>query len=71
MSTKFKVTPNQFILERGTTVVVHGLVSSTNLNGSIGIIRSFDKEKLRYAVSVGKKKTDVSIKPVNLNIAFA
>ena len=61
--------PNQFILETGTTVVVHGLVSSTDLNGSIGRICSFDKEKRRYAVSVGKKKT-VSIKPINLNTVF-
>ena len=71
VSTKFKVTPNQFILETGTMVVVHGLVSSTDLNGSIGIIRSFDKEKSRYAVSMETKKTHVSIKPINLNIAFA
>ena len=70
VSTKFKVTPNQFILETGTTVVVHGLVSSTDLNGSIGRICSFDKEKRRYAVSVEIKKTSVSIKPINLNIVF-
>ena len=69
MSTKFKVTQHQFILEAGTTVVVHGLVSSADLNGSIGIIHSFDKEKRQYAVSVGKKKI-VSIKPINLNIVF-
>ena len=71
VSSKFKVTHNQCILETGTTVVVHGLVSSTDLNGSIGIIRLFDKEKQRYAVSVGKKKTTVSIKPINLNVVFA
>ena len=71
VSTKFKVTQNQFILEPGTTVVVHGLVSSADLNSSIGIIRSFDKEKRRYAVSVGKKKTAVSIKPINLNVVFS
>ena len=70
VSTKFKVAPNQFILETGTTVVVHGLVSSTDLNGSIGRICSFDKEKRRYAVSVEIKKTSVSIKPINLNIVF-
>ena len=70
MSTKFKVTQNQFILEAGTSVVVHGLVSSTDLNGSIGFICLFDKEKRRYAVSVGKKKAAVSIKPINLNIVF-
>ena len=70
MSTKFKVTHNQFILETGTKVVVHGLVSSVDLNGSIGIICSFDKEKRRYAVSVETKKTAVSIKPINLNIVF-
>ena len=70
VSTKFKVTQNQFILEAGTTVVVHGLVSSKDLNGSIGIICLFDKEKHRYAVSVGKKKTTVSIKPINLNVVF-
>ena len=68
--TKFKVAQTQFILEAGTTVVVHGLVSSTDLNGSIGIICLFDKEKGRYAVSVGKKKTTVSIKPINLNVVF-
>ena len=70
VSTKFKVTQNQLILEMGTKVEVHGLVSSTDLNGSIGIIRSFDKEKRRYAVSVRKKKTPVSIKPINLNVVF-
>merc|ERR1711865_398171 len=70
VSTKFRVAQDQFILERGTTVVVHGLVSSTDLNGSIGIIRSFDKEKRRYGVSMEKKKTAMSIKPTNLNIAF-
>ena len=70
VSTKFKVTQNQFILEAGTTVVVHGLVSSKDLNGSIGIICLFDKEKHRYAVSVGKKNTTVSIKPINLNVVF-
>ena len=70
VSTKFKVTQNQFILEAGTSVVVHGLVSSADLNGSIGFICSFDKEKRRYAVSVGKKKAAVSIKPINLNVDF-
>ena len=70
VSSKFKVTPNQFILETGTTIMVHGLVSSTDLNGSIGFICSFDKEKRRYAVSVGKKKTAVSIRPINLNVDF-
>ena len=70
VSTKFKVTRNQFILEAGTAVVVHGLVSSADLNGSIGFICSFDEEKHRYAVSVGKKKTAVSIKPINLNVDF-
>ena len=29
--TKFKVAQTQFILEEGTTVVVHGLVSSTDM----------------------------------------
>ena len=71
VSTKFKVAPNQFILGTGTMVVVHGLVSSTDLNGSNGIIRSFDIEKRRYGVSVGKKKSAVSIKPMNLNIVFS
>ena len=70
VSTKFKVTPNQFILEAGTMVVVHGVVSSKDLNDSIGIIRSFDKKKIRYAVSVRTKKTAVSIKPVNLSVVF-
>ena len=70
VSSKVKVAQNQFILEKGTTIMVHGLVSSTNLNGSIGIIRSFHKEKCRYAISVGKKKTAVSIKPSNLNVVF-
>ena len=70
VSTKSKVTRNQFILEAGTTVVVHGLVSSKDLNGSIGIICLFDKEEHRYAVSVGKKKTAGSIKPINLNVVF-
>ena len=51
--------------------MVHGLVSSIDLNGSSGIIRLFDKEKRQYAVSVGKKKTAVSIKPINLNVVFA
>ena len=64
VSSKFKVTKNQFILETGTKVVEHGL------NGSIGIIRSFDKQKRQYAVSVEKKKTAVSIKPINLNVVF-
>ena len=71
VSSKFKVTPNQFILETGTTIMVHGLVSSTDLNGNIGTIRSFDKEKRRYAVSVGKKKNAVTIKPINLHVVFA
>ena len=70
VSSKFKVTQNQFILETGTTVVVHGVVSSVDLNGSTGIIRSFDKEKRRYAVRVGNKKSTVSIKPINLNVVF-
>ena len=70
MSTKFKVAHNQFILETGTAVVVHGLVSSTDLNGSVGFICAFDEEKHRYAVSVGKKETAVSIKPINLNVDF-
>ena len=70
VSTKFKVAQNQFILEMGTTVVVHGLVSSTDLNGSIGIICSFDKEKCRYGVSMEKKKTAVLIKPINLDVVF-
>ena len=67
MSTKFKVTHNQFILETGTAVMIHGVVSSADLNnGSIGIIRSFDKETRLYAVYMGKKKTVASIKPINL-----
>ena len=70
VSSKFKVTHNQCILETGTMVEVHGLLSSIDLNGSIGIICSFDKEKRRYAVSVEKKKTAVLIRPINLYIAF-
>ena len=71
MSTKFKVTHKQFILETGTKkVVVHGLVSSVDLNGSIGIICLFVKEQCRYAVSVETKKTAVLIKPNNLNVFF-
>ena len=71
VSSKFKVTQNQFILEAGTAVVVHGVVSSTDSNVRIGIIDSFDKEKRLYAVSlVGKKKTSVSIKPINLDVFF-
>ena len=67
VSSKFKVTKNQFILETGTKVVEHGL------NGSIGIIRSFDREKRLYAVSVSvrtMKTFVVSIKPINLNVYF-
>ena len=71
VSSKFKVTPNQFILETGTRVKVQGLASLRN--GIIGIIRSFDKEKRLYAVSVsvGTMKTFVvPIKPINLNVYF-
>ena len=50
--------------------MVHGLVSSIDLNGAIGNIRLFDKEKRRYAVFVEEKKTDVLIKPINLNVVF-
>ena len=77
VSSKFKVTPNQFILETGTRVKVQGLASSTHthpyLNGIIGIIRSFDKEKRLYTVSVSvetMKTFVVPIKPINLNIYF-
>ena len=70
VSTKFKVAPNQFILETGTMVVVHGLVSSKDLNGRHGIISSFDKKKRRYVVNVEKKKTAVLIKPINLSVIF-
>ena len=69
-STKFKAALNHFILEKGTLVVVHGLVSSTDLNGKNGLICSFDKEKRRYAVSIEKTKKTVLIKPINLNIVF-
>ena len=69
VSNKFKVAANQFILGWGTKVVVHGLIRSTDLNGSIVIIQSFDKEKRQYAVIVGDKKT-LSIKPINLKIVF-
>ena len=68
--TKFKVAPNQFVLETGTTVMVHGLVSSTDLNGGIGIICAFDNKKHRYAVSMENKKTAVSIKAINLDVVF-
>ena len=71
VSTKYKVSQNQFILEKGTMVVVHGLVSRTDLNGSIGMLCSFDKNNRRYAVSVRKKMTIVSIKPINLNIVIS
>ena len=71
VSTKVKVVHDQFILDAGTAVVVHGLVSSKVLNGSTGIIHSFDKEKYRYVVNVGTKKAPVLIKPINLNIVFA
>ena len=68
--TKVKVVHDQFILDAVTTVVVHGLVASKALNGRTGIIRSFDKEKRRYAVSVEKKKNTLSIKPINLKVVF-
>jgi len=68
--TKVKVVHDQFILDAGTTVVVHGLVASKALNGRTGIIRSFDKEKRRYAVLMGTKEAPVLIKPINLKIAF-
>jgi hypothetical protein len=65
VSTKVKVVHDQFILDAGTAVVVHGLVSSKVLNGSTGIIQWFDKEKCRYVVNVGKK-APVLIKSINL-----
>ena len=67
---KFKTVQNQLIFEEGTKVVLHGLVSSKDLNGTTGIIHSFDKEKHRYAVEVGKKAA-VLIKPINLDVVFA
>ena len=68
--TKFKALHNQLIFEKGTKVVlVHGLISSTDLNGSIGIICSFNKEKQRYVVMTRNEST-VLIKSINLNIVF-
>ena len=67
---KFKTVQKQLIFEEGTKVVLHGLVSSKDLNGTTGIILSFDKDKHRYAVEVGKK-AGVLIKPINLNVVFA
>ena len=65
VSTKIKVVHDQFILDAGTAVAVHGLVASKVLNGSTGIIQWFDKEKCRYVVNVGKK-APVLIKSINL-----
>ena len=62
---------DQFTLERDTKVIVHGLVSSTDLNGNLGVIYSFDKKKRRYAVLMIGKKCTVLIKPINLDIYFS
>ena len=71
VSSKFKVTPNQCILETDTTVEVQGLEQKREfLNGSIGIVRSFDKEKRLYTVGVGTKKTSITTKPSNLKVVF-
>ena len=71
VSSKFKVTPNQCILETDTTVEVQGLEQKREfLNGSIGIVRSFDKEKRLYTVGVGTKKTSITTKPRNLKVVF-
>ena len=71
VSTKVKVGHDQFTLERDTKVVIHGLVSSTDLNGNLGVIYSFDKKKRRYAVLMVGKGCTVLIKPINLDIYFS
>ena len=68
--TKFKAVHNQLIFEKGTKVVLHGLVSSKDLKGTTGIIHSFDNEKHRYAVDV-RKKAAVLIKSIDLDVVFA
>ena len=71
VSSKFKVTPNQCIVDTDTTVEVQGLERKREfLNGSIGIVRSFDKEKRLYTVGVGTKKTSITTKPRNLKVVF-
>ena len=49
----------------GDSVVCHGLVSRKDLNGVIGIVRKYDAEKGRYAVTL-PDRTSILLKADNL-----
>jgi curved DNA-binding protein CbpA len=50
----------------GMSVVIDGLVNAAHLNGSIGILRSFDLQSRRWRVDVDGEIGEVAVRPDNL-----
>jgi hypothetical protein len=62
---------NACVHQRGTAVIIHGLVSASHYNGKCGFVRSFNLQKGRYVVALrveGDERT-IAAKPSNLRRA--
>ena len=50
----------------GTTVMLSGLVTAHQLNGSIGLVRGFDQNKKRYKIEIAGEIKLIA----GMNLAF-
>eukprot|EP00747_Dinoflagellata_sp_TGD_P169590 gnl/TRDRNA2_/TRDRNA2_198934_c0_seq1.p1 gnl/TRDRNA2_/TRDRNA2_198934_c0~~gnl/TRDRNA2_/TRDRNA2_198934_c0_seq1.p1 ORF type:complete len:446 (+),score=73.78 gnl/TRDRNA2_/TRDRNA2_198934_c0_seq1:121-1458(+) len=55
----------------GAGIVVAGIQSQPELNGKLGEVRGFDKQKGRYAVAIEGREQPISLKPANIYIQAA
>jgi hypothetical protein len=60
--------PKEDAIVAGSEVTLVGLASRPELNGKVGVVRSFDNDSGRYAVEVEGESKAMSIKPGNLEL---
>merc|ERR1712146_542254 len=55
------------VLRPGARVTITGLKARPELNGPIGVVETFEEDKGRFAIALGKEK--ILLKPTNLAAA--
>ena len=67
----FTVAANSIVLRVGSPVVCHGLKNAAHLNGTIGDVREYNRDKGRFVVHFDDNNLDpVAVKKENLRIVF-
>ena len=67
---RFLVKPENLIFNQETNMMVDGVKSKPELNGMLGIIKFFDREKGRYVCKLNNSATPMALKPVNVRIVI-